>query len=366
MGSWTARLAFLIGLAAAPALAQAQPPARPPEAGTYVVHAIDVGTGLAIFVEGNDFTLLYDAGSNDDDARGPANRVVAYIRAVRPDLRRIDHVVLSHPHKDHVELMPDVLDTFEVANLWDSGALNPICSYRNLLLSTVARRVTYHDAVADGGTRTVPFAGQSCYGRPIAAATASVPRGSQARRGTTVLLGQLAHMTFLNADGSRQASFNANSVVVRLTLGTRVILLPGDAEAGGRSAPANAPAPRSIEGQLLLCCGAELRSDILIAGHHGSTTSSRSAFLDAVGASHYVVSSGPTRYGSVTLPDAPVIAEFTRRGAVWRTDLNDAACATNPAKIGPDADGRPGGCDNVRIAIDAAGTMIPAYSQRGD
>lgn len=340
--------------------------AQPPPAGEYRVHAIDVGTGLSIFVEGHDFTLLYDAGSNDDDARGADNRVVAYVRAVRPDLRRIDHVVLSHPHKDHVELMPDVLDTFDVANLWDSGALNPICSYRNLLLSTVSRRVAYHDAVAEGGDRGAAFAAQTCYGRPIPAATVTVPRGSQARRGTTVALSPTAHMTFLNADGSRRSSFNANSVVVRLTLGTRVILLPGDAEAGGRAAPTTAPTRSSIEGQLLACCISELRSDILVAGHHGSTTSSRSAFLDAVGASHYVVSSGPTRYGTVTLPDAPVIAEFTRRGTVWRTDLDDAACGANPAKIGPDADGRPGGCDNIRFVIDAGGRITPSYFRRGD
>lgn len=340
--------------------------AQPPPAGEYRVHAIDVGTGLSIFVEGHDFTLLYDAGSNDDDARGAANRVVAYVRAVRPDLRRIDHVVLSHPHKDHVELMPDVLDTFEVANLWDSGALNPICSYRNLLLSTVSRGVAYHDAVADGGSRSAPFADQTCYGRRIPAATVAVPRASQARRGTTVLLGPTAHMTFLNADGSRQSSFNANSVVVRLTLGTRVVLLTGDAEAGGRAPPTNVPTGNSIEGRLLACCVSELRSDILVAGHHGSTTSSRSAFLDAVGASHYVVSSGPTRYGSVTLPDAAVIAEFTRRGTVWRTDLNDAACGANPAKIGPDSDGRPGGCDNVQFAIDASGRITPSYFRGGD
>jgi competence protein ComEC len=353
--------AFLAALFAAPAAAEAAP-----AAGEYVVHPIDVGTGLAVFVEGSDFTLLYDAGSNDDDARGPANRVVAYIRAVRPDLRAIDHVVLSHPHKDHSELMPDVIDQYAVANLWDSGAVNPICSYRNLLVAAAARRVGYHNAVADGGAHSNDFATQNCYGRPVAAATVEVPRGDRAQRGRTILLGDRASLTFLHADGSRQSSFNANSVVARLTLGTRVILLPGDAEAGGRVAPATAPTPNSIEGQLLRCCQALLRADILVAGHHGSTTSSRTAFLDAVGAAHYVVSSGPTRYGSVTLPDAPVIAEFTRRGAVWRTDLNDATCGANPAKIGPDADRKPGGCDNIRIAIDAAGTIAPAYSRIAD
>ena len=61
-------------------------------------------------------------------------------------------------------------------------------------------------------------------------------------------------------------------------------------------------------------------------------TSSRTAFLDAIGANHYIVSAGPTRYGSVTLPDAVVVAEFSRRGTVWRTDLNDATCGDQPAQ----------------------------------
>jgi beta-lactamase superfamily II metal-dependent hydrolase len=242
-----------------------------------------------------------------------------------PICRAIDHVVLSHPHKDHSELMPDVIEQFAVANLWDSGAVNPICSYRNLLTAAAARNVRYHNGIATGGAHSNAFMEQRCYGRLVPAGTVDVPRGDMAQRGRTILLGDRASLTFLHADGSRQSSFNANSMVARLTLGTRVILLPGDAEAGPRVAPSTPPTARSVEGQLLRCCGALLRADILVAGHHGSTTSSRAAFLDAVGAMHYIVSSGPTRYGSVTLPDAPVIAEFTRRGTVWRTDVNDPA-----------------------------------------
>jgi hypothetical protein len=49
-----------------------------------------------------------------------------------------------------------------------------------------------------------------------------------------------------------------------------------------------------------------LASQVMIAGHHGSRTSSRRA-LDAVGASVFVVSSGPRKYGSVVLPDADII-----------------------------------------------------------
>jgi hypothetical protein len=78
-------------------------------------------------------------------------------------------------------------------------------------------------------------------------------------------------------------------------------------------------------------------------------------------ASTYVVSSGPTKYQTVVLPDSEVIAELTPRGQLFRTDLNDATCRTNAAKIGPDADGQPGGCDNVRILINSGGAVQAAY-----
>jgi competence protein ComEC len=94
-----------------------------------------------------------------------------------------------------------------------------------------------------------------------------------------------------------------------------------------------------------------LAARVMVVGHHGSKTSSRQAFLNAVGASVFVVSSGPTKYGSVTLPDQEVITELSSRGQVFRTDTNDQACAMNPAKIGPDNDGHAGGCDNIRIVI---------------
>jgi competence protein ComEC len=102
---------------------------------------------------------------------------------------------------------------------------------------------------------------------------------------------------------------------------------------------------------LLTCCASELAAQVLVVGHHGSRTSSRRAFLLAVGASVFVVSSGPKKYSGVTLPDPDVVAELEARGQVFRTDVDDAACAANAAKIGPDADRRPGGCDNVRVLL---------------
>jgi beta-lactamase superfamily II metal-dependent hydrolase len=168
-------------------------------------------------------------------------------------------------------------------------------------------------------------------------------------------------MTFLHADAANHGSFNENTLVVRLELGSTRILLMGDAEAGGRNSPAIPPSPSSIEGVLLACCQQAVAADILIAARHGSRTSSRKLFLDAVMASVYVVSSGPMKYQTVVLPDADIIAELTPRGRLFRTDLNDATCGQNAQKIGPDADGKPGGCDNVRLTISSTGTVNAAY-----
>jgi len=168
-------------------------------------------------------------------------------------------------------------------------------------------------------------------------------------------------MTFLYADATQHSSLNENSIVVRLDLGQTRLLLPGDAEGGRRSSPQTAPSAHSVEGNLLGCCSGALSANILIVGHHGSKSSSRTAFLDAVGASTFIVSSGPTKYGSVTLPDAEIINELENRGAVYRTDLNDSTCGTNSTKIGTDNDSRPGGCDNIRIAILSDGSYTTDY-----
>jgi competence protein ComEC len=316
---------------------------------------VDVGTGLGIVVRGPDFTLVYDGGSNDDLARGAANRLLAYLKAVVPSLTTIDHLILSHPHRDHVELLPDLFAEYQVRDVWDSGRLHDICGYRAFITAVRDEPgVSHHSATQDFGTRDFPFAAKNCYGESLAAETLHIAHASRINE-FPVPLGQGASMTFLHADGSPHSSPNENSLVVRLDLGDTRVLLMGDAEAGGRQSPAVPPTAQSIEGRLMACCASQLPAQILVVGHHGSKTSSRKLFLDAVGASIAIVSSGPRQYGSVVLPDPEVIAELTSHGQVFRTDVNDQACQQNPAKIGPDTDGRPGGCDNIRVVISPAG-----------
>jgi beta-lactamase superfamily II metal-dependent hydrolase len=334
----------------------------------YKVHVIDVGTGLAVFAEGPDFALLYDAGSQDDLHDGDENRVVAYIKAARPGLSRIDHLILSHPHKDHLQLMPGVFERFEIGHVWDSGRVNKTDGYCHFLKAAMAEPgVEYHDAIAANTSRTVTFSGSGCNG------TVTV-RESAMMDAAPVRLGAGANMSFLYRDPLNHPDPNGNSVVVRLDLGARRILLAGDAEGGGRELPSELPQPSSIEAKLLVCCAADLKSDVLVVGHHGSLTSSRSAFLDVVGASIYAISSGPYPYRRVRLPDAEIVAELERRGQVLRTDRDDLyriedearSCELNPRKIGSDADEAPGGCNNILITVDRDGSVGATYNDAVD
>lgn len=343
-------------------------PPPPAPVTTWTIHAIDVGTGLAIFVRGPDFTLLYDAGSNDDGKLGVGNRVLAYLKAIEPNLKKIDHVLLSHPHEDHVELLPDVITNYEIASVWDSGRMHPICGYRRFLDAIeVETDVSYHTVKHPKGSGTVAFkALNNCAGKAkLPAKKFNFNFADQIAVGTTVKLGTEASMKFLHAHADDKKptggdlSPNENSLVIRLSLGSHVILLTGDAEGDhDRKTWPKVAKLASAEGRLLACCKDDLKADILIVGHHGSKTSSRTDFLDAVSPEISVISSGPRAYSGTSLPDADVVAALTKRGVVMTTKptADEAVCKQHVGKIGSDADGKPGGCDNIQITLTSADT----------
>jgi len=264
--------------------------------------------------------------------------------------------------------MPAVFDKFQIRNIWESGRVNKTDGYCHFLKAAMAEPAArYHDAIASNATRSVTFTGSGCNG------TVNV-RQADMMTTAPVQLGAGAQMHFLYRDAHPYSDPNGNSVVVRLDLGGKRILLAGDAEGGERELPVTPPSPRSIEAKLLDCCASDLKADVLVVGHHGSLTSSREAFLDAVGASIYAISSGPYPYRSVRLPDAEIVAELERRGQVFRTDREDAfrvdeevrSCEMRERKVGSDADETPGGCDNIMITIDSGQSINAIYSNLVD
>ena len=330
--------------------AAAMPPA--PVSGSYQIHMIDVGTGLAILIRGADFAMLYDAGTNDRVER--PLRVVAYLAAalgpsgddlcVPPGApapaarRRIDHVVLSHPHLDHASALELVLHCYDVASFWDSGRVAETVFYRELMAG-VSRSAptTYHTAASVPADRA----------RSIKGHRVAIPRWKRFSEGDAVPLGRGARFTILHAEAKAHSDPNRNSIVVLVELGATRLLLVGDAESGARRDPSYPPG--EVEAYLIEHHAAALRAHVLQVGHHGSKTSSRRAFLDAVKPRLALVSSGPKRYGRITLPDPEVIEALAAAGAkVLRTDERDADCPIT-GRIGGD-DG-PGGCDSWVVEV---------------
>ncbi len=237
------------------------------------VYIVDVGTGLAIFVRGGDFSLVYDAGSNDDSS----GRFLDFLNTVAPNVQAIDHLVISHAHRDHISMLPGLLDAKEIKSIWDSGVPYASCIYQELLERIKDEGTSYHTAVYDTGTHEVAFA-KTCAGQ-----SASVTMSFAHRIETgLVQLGRAATMRFLHVDATERSDLNENSLVVMLDLGGTRILLPGDSGGGARANPSAAPKPQSVEGALLACCANDLPANILVLGHHGSKTSSRKAFVNAV------------------------------------------------------------------------------------
>lgn len=318
-----------------------------PAPGTYQVHMIDVGTGLAILVRGADFTLLYDAGTNDREEK--PMRVAAYLAAAlgpsgddlcgapSKDRKRIDHVVLSHPHLDHASALDLVLHCYDVATFWDSGAVNDTVFYRELLSKIAGSPTTYRTA---GDSENVEVKGLAL----------AMPRWERYSEGDTVELGAGARFTILHANPKAKGDYNEASVVLAVELGKVRLLLVGDAESGPRKDPSYPPG--DVEEFLISSHPERIRADILQVGHHGSKTSSRRAFLETVKPAYALVSAGPKRYRDTVLPDREVIEELGRLGArILRTDERDAACPVR-GRIGGDAG--PGGCDSWVITIDRA------------
>jgi len=251
------------------------PPAQlPPEPPRAVF--LDVGQGDATLVQGRRAALLVDAGlavpGGPDLGR---SAVVPALRAL--GVRRLDLLLVTHTDLDHRGGIPAVLDAFPVGALWvPRGA-----------------RVEPGFAVLRETARA--------HGVPIRECGAGDP---------TQRLGDLV-VTPLWPPAERAATISSNerSLVVRIEVAGRRVLLPGDIEAEAEAG--------------LLGNAADLRADVLKLSHHGSRSSSTPRFLAAVGAA-VAVASAPCG-GRFEMPHARVLARAREaRLSVWWTGRDGA------------------------------------------
>ena len=203
------------------------------------------------------------------DRPDPAGRIVLSALA-EMGIRRLDAVVLTHPHPDHAGGLFAVLDRVPVRELWTTGEAGP-------------------DGVGDALRARAALRG----------ARLRIPRGGEveSREGVRIEI--------LRSGFRADRSTNDNSMVLRLVHGEVALLFAGDVEALAEAELASS--------------GATLRSDLLKAGHHGSATSSTEAFLSRVRPAHVVYSVGA--HNPFGFPSADVAARARAAGArTHRTD----------------------------------------------
>jgi competence protein ComEC len=243
---------------------------------------LDVGQGDAALIEGpRGQVMLIDGGGAVD----PRSRFDPGARVIEPVLRRktidrIDVMVLSHPHPDHLNGLLRLLERFEVKALWSSGDHGNNPAYARLL--QLARR----------------------RGTPV-----SRPRPGPLG-GLTI---QPLH-PFVGTEIGPPPGLGVNdaSLVLRVGFAGRWLLLSGDIEEQGE---AELVGGASLTGQLA--------SDLLKVPHHGSRTSSGEALLDAVRPTLAVASlAAGNRH---RFPHPEVLARYQRRQVpLLRTDLAGA------------------------------------------
>jgi competence protein ComEC len=258
-----------------------------------VVTFLDVGQGDAAVLEmPGDRVALIDGGGTYDGSFDPGERVVEPFLRAR-GITRLDLVVLSHPHPDHLGGLHRVLGRFAVGELWTSGDDGKNPEYGRLLAAAAARGVATpvpsRRRLGGGGGGGVvweplgPFSGDRT-GERIGA-----PEG---------------------------VSVNDASLVVRVAYAGRSLLFTGDIEGDGEG---------ELAGRTAL--GADVGADVLKVPHHGSRTSSSDELLEAVRPWMAVMSLGwQNRFH---FPASEVLDRYRDRGIpVLRTDLHGAVTVT--------------------------------------
>jgi competence protein ComEC len=236
------------------------------------VHVIDVGQGDAIAVRSaRGQWLLFDAGRDWEGGDAGARDVVPYLTRRGGTLRAF---VLSHPHSDHV-----------------GGAASVI---------RALRPGVYVDPAYAGAS--------GAYRASLIAARESGTRWQRAVPGDSIVVDEIVATFLAPAAGWADTLRDPNeaSVVVRLRIGSVTLILTGDAEAGEES-------------WLVSQSSGALRADVLKVAHHGSSTSSTEAFLDAVSPRLALISVGA---GNMYRHPSPgVVRSLAAHGAVTlRTD----------------------------------------------
>lgn len=243
-----------------------------PVTGTLKLNFIDVGQADSILIQNGSSSMLIDAGNNGD-----ADTVVNYIK--QQGISKLDYVVGTHPHEDHIGGMDAVINTFDIGKILMPQATTTTKTFQDVIT-----------AIKNKGMKI----------------TTPIP-------GSTFNLGS-AKCTIFAPNSPKYDDLNNYSIVIKLSFGKTSFLFEGDAQSEAE--------------EEMLSKGFDLHADVLKIGHHGSDTSTTPEFLKAVSPKYAVISVGSGNdYGH---PKPITLEKLADAGAqVFRTDESGTIIATS-------------------------------------
>lgn len=234
----------------------------------FKAHFIDVGQGDCTLIECGGKFMLIDAGEN-----GHETDVLNYLRST--NVEKLDYVIATHQHSDHIGGLPEVLEEFET---------------ETIIMPKLTQAQTPTNSTYKAFLNAVKASGAQV----ISAKVGSVYYLADAK---FEILGPVSD----DCDG-----LNSMSAVTKITYGETSFLVTGDAE--------------KDEETEIVENGAELDCDVLKVGHHGSKTSSCEAFLNEVTPKICIISCGKDNdYGHPHNVTVERLKKYTDE--IYRTDI---------------------------------------------
>lgn len=234
------------------------------------VHFLDVGRADCIYIRFNKTNILIDSGDL------LSLNVTNYLKG--REIKKLDLVIATHPHRDHIGQMSEIINNFQIECFMMSETPKNITptshAYQEMLKSLRDKNVNVKVIKSD---QIITFEEKDT--------------------------GEKLTVHILSPT-QQYENMNNNSIVAKMTYGSDKFLFMGDAE-------------KDIEADLVERF--DIKSDVLKVGHHGSKTSTSLEFLRAVNPTYAVISSGPDRFN---LPKKEILDRINSFGIkILRTDF---------------------------------------------
>lgn len=235
------------------------------------IHYLDVGQGDSIFIElPNNETMLIDAAESNQ-----SENIINYIKNL--NYQKIDYVIGTHPHTDHIGGLKDIINTFEIGKIYMPKAVSTTKTYESLLMAIKDKNLKINTAKA----------------------------------GISIIDTNTLKINILAPNNDTYTELNNYSVVTKITYGTTKFLFMGDAE-------------KLSENEIK----EDVSADVIKIGHHGSNTSSGLNFIKKVNAKYGIISVGLNN--KYNLPKEETITNWENSGTkIYLTSTNGTITATS-------------------------------------